>query len=132
MGLKHYWGQFPGLRERLIEYGEFIAGKVQEFGADTCFYGLVDCEQEGKKAGEYFNENHVDLILAHSATYVTSASVLPLHQICSAPVVILNLQPAAKINYEKTTTGNGWHTAVRARCLSFPMPSTVPKSNTGL
>ena len=82
MGLKHYWGQFPGLRERLIEYGDFIGGKVQEFGADTCFYGLVDCEQEGKKAGEYFNENHVDLILAHSAIYVTSASVLPLHQIC--------------------------------------------------
>ena len=117
MGLKHYWGQFPGLRERLIEYGKFIAGKVQEFGADTCFYGLVDCEQEGIKAGEYFNENHVDLILAHSATYVTSASVLPLHQICSAPVVILNLQPAAKINYEKTTTGE-W----LAHCGACPVP----------
>ena len=24
MGLKHYWGQFPGLRERLIEYGELV------------------------------------------------------------------------------------------------------------
>ena len=59
----------------------------------------------------------MDLILAHSATYVTSASVLPLHQICSAPVVILNLQPAAKINYEKTTTGE-W----LAHCGACPVP----------
>ena len=62
MGLKHYWGQFPGLRERMIEYGQFITKKVESFGAEVFFYGLVDCEQEGKKAGEYFNEKNVDLI----------------------------------------------------------------------
>jgi len=43
MGLKHYWGQFPGLRERMIEYGEFIANKVKEMNADVYFYELVDC-----------------------------------------------------------------------------------------
>ena len=30
---------------------------------------------------------------------------LPIHQICKAPVVILNLQPTAKMNYAKTPTG---------------------------
>ena len=82
MGLKHYWEQFPGLRERLIEYGGFIARKIEGFGAEVFFYGLVDCEQEGAKAGKYFNAQNVDLIFAHSATYVTSASWLPVHQIC--------------------------------------------------
>ena len=117
MGLKHYWGQFPGLRERLIEYGQFIAKKVEEFGGEVYFYGLVDCEQEGQKAGEYFNEKNVDLIFAHSATYVTSASILPVHQICKAPAVLLNLQPTARINYAKTTTGE-W----LAHCGACPGP----------
>lgn len=105
MGLLCYWAQFDGLRERLLSYGKFIASKVEAMGASVYYYGLVDCEEEGHKAGEYFVSNHVDLILAHSGTYVTSASVLPVHQICKAMTVILNLQPAARIDYEKTTTG---------------------------
>ncbi|MDE7330710.1 MAG: L-fucose/L-arabinose isomerase family protein [Lachnospiraceae bacterium] len=116
-GLKHYWGQFPKLRERLIGYGEFIAEKIEEMGGEVSFYGLVDCEQEAQKAGVYFNERDVDLIFLHSATYVTSASVLPVHQICKAPAVILNLQPTARINYEKTTTGE-W----LAHCGACPVP----------
>lgn len=98
-------GQFPGLRERLIVYGQFISEKLEQMGAEVFRYDLVDCEQEGKRAGEYFNRQNVDLIFLHSATYVTSASVLPVHQLCKTPVVILNLQPAARIDYEKTITG---------------------------
>ena len=128
MGLKHYWGQFPGLRERLIDYGEFIEEKISGFAdAEVFNYGLVDCEEEGKKAGEYFNANNVDLVFAHAATYVTSASVLPVHQICKALVVILNLQPAARINYEKTTTGE-W----LAHCGACPVPeiaNTLHRAN---
>lgn len=105
MGLKHYWKQFPGLKERLIEYGQFISKKIESFNTQVYFYGMVDCEEEGKQAGEYFNKNNVDLIFGHSATYVTSASILPIHQICKAPTVILNLQPTPQINYQKTTTG---------------------------
>lgn len=117
MGLKSYWTQFEGLKERITGYGEFITGKVRDMNAEVFFYGLVDCEEEGKKAGEYFNSNNVDLILAHSGTYVTSASVLPVHQFCRALTVVLNLQPAAKINYEKTTTGE-W----LAHCGACPVP----------
>lgn len=118
MGLEHYWEQFPGLKERLLGYGQYIADRISAMGnADVFFYGLVDCEQEGKKAGKYFNQNNVDIIFAHSGTYVTSASVLPIHQICKAITVILNLQPTARINYDKTTTGE-W----LAHCGACPVP----------
>lgn len=117
MGLRTYWSQFEGLRERMIGYGEFIAKKVEAMGAEVCFYGLVDCEEEGRKCGEFFNKKCVDLIFAHAGTYVTSASVLPVHQICKAPTVILNLQPAAQINYQKTSTGE-W----LAHCGACPVP----------
>lgn len=120
MGLKAYWSQFSGLRERLLEYGGFIAEKIEKMGAEVSFYGLVDCEEEGRKCGEFFNEKGVNLIFAHAGTYVTSASVLPVHQICKAPVVILNLQPAARINYLQTSTGE-W----LAHCGACPVPELV-------
>ena len=31
MGLRYYWDQFPGLRERLIGYGTFIEEKIAGF-----------------------------------------------------------------------------------------------------
>ena len=118
MGLKHYWGQFKGLRERLLGYGQFISDKIASMeDTEVFFYGMVDSEEEGRKAGEYFNQNNVHLVFAHAGTYVTSASVLPVHQICKAPVIILNLQPTARINYEKTTTGE-W----LAHCGACPVP----------
>ncbi len=117
MGLKTYWSQFTGLRERMLEYGGFITKKIEEMGAEVFFYGLVDSEEEGRKCGEFFNEKGVNLVFAHAGTYVTSASVLPVHQICKAPVVILNLQPTAKINYLQTSTGE-W----LAHCGACPVP----------
>lgn len=117
MGLKTYWGQFEGLRDRMLGYGNFIAKKIEEMGAEVYFYGLVDCEEEGRKCGEFFNEKGVHLIFAHAGTYVTSASVLPVHQICKAPAVILNLQPTAQINYMQTSTGE-W----LAHCGACPVP----------
>lgn len=106
VGLNAYWGQFPGLRERLISYGSFIEEKMEkETDAIIFNYGLVDSVEVGRKAGEYFNSHNVDIIFLHSGTYVTSDCILPVHQRCKVEVVILNLQPAARINYEDTTTG---------------------------
>lgn len=125
MGLNAYWNQFEGLKDRMLEYGNFISEKILSFeNVEVFFYGLVDCEQEGQKAGEYFNANNVDIIFAHSATYVSSASILPIHQICKALVVILNLQPTAKINYANTTTGE-W----LAHCGSCPVPELANAFN---
>jgi len=117
MGLKTYWGQFEGLYDRLLEYGEFIKKRMEEMGADVVFYGMVDCEQKGLECGELFQRENVDMIFAHSATYVTSASIIKIHQICKAHTIILNLQPTQQINYESTTTGE-W----LAHCGACPVP----------
>src|SRR5438045_1043119 len=116
VGLRAYWDQFPGLRERLIGYGQFIEQRLSAWG-EVCNFGLVDTEGEGRKAGEWLNAQNVDLVFCHSATYSTSSTVLPVHQICKAPVVFLNLQPTARINYEQTTTGE-W----LAHCVACPVP----------
>lgn len=116
IGLEAYWNQFPGLKERLLEYGSFLEKKMSVFG-DVVNFGMVDNERAGRCAGEWFNTHNVDLVFCHSATYTTSAAVLPVHQICTKPVIVLNLQPTARIDYDRTTTGE-W----LAHCGACPVP----------
>lgn len=118
-GLKAYWNQFEGMRERLIDYGKFIEENLMGYG-EVYNFGLVDDEVTGRTAGEWFNKKNVDIIFSHSATYYTSSTVLPLHQICKAPVILLNLQPTAQMNYAKTSTGE-W----LAHCGACPVPELV-------
>ena len=120
MGLRTYWGQFAGLEDRMKLYGAFIAEKLEAMGAEVVRYDLVDTEDTGLAAGEMFNAHNVDLIFAHAGTYVNSSCVLPVHQACNAPVVVLNLQPTTRINYAKTTTGE-W----LAHCGACPVPEIV-------
>ncbi|MFR9235621.1 MAG: hypothetical protein ACLVLH_22640 [Eisenbergiella massiliensis] len=53
MGLKAYWNQFPGLRERLLHYGQFIAEKIAEMDAEVFFTGLQTAKKQGKVAGNF-------------------------------------------------------------------------------
>lgn len=116
VGLEAYWPQFAGLKDRLTQYNQFIEKRMSAWG-DIYNFGLVDNEGKGRQAGEYFNGKNVDLVFCHAATYSTSATMLPVHQICKAPVIVLNLQPTARINYEETSTGE-W----LAHCGACPVP----------
>ncbi|NUN98484.1 MAG: L-fucose/L-arabinose isomerase family protein [Candidatus Omnitrophica bacterium] len=116
IGHPHYWVQFPGLLDRLVGYGKFVEGRLSEW-AEVHNFGMVDEESKAHKAGEWFNERNVDLILCHVSTYAMSASHLPVSQICKRPVVVLNLQPAERMNYAKTATGE-W----LAHCVACCVP----------
>lgn len=124
VGLKHYWSQFAGLEDRMKGYNEFIAKKMRDMGAEVFNAGLVDDERRAREAGEYFNANNVDVIFLHVGTYATSAAVVPVHQICQAQTVILNLQPCTRVNYDKTTTGE-W----LAHCNACPAPEIANAFN---
>lgn len=122
-GLHAYWAQFDGLKDRLDGYNQFIAKKLSAMG-DVYNFGFVDSEIKGAEAGEYFRQSGVDIIFVHSATYFTSSCVLPVHKTCAAPVIFLNLQPAAEMNYEKTGTGE-W----LAHCVACPIPEAANAFN---
>ena len=115
-GLHAYWDQFPGLRERLVGYGRFIEQRLSAWG-DVVNYGLVDTEATGRSAGEFLQSQNVDIVFCHAATYSTASTVLPVHQLCNAPAIFLNLQPTARLDYEHTTTGE-W----LAQCGACPVP----------
>ena len=102
-GLNTYWGQFEGLYDCLMGYNRFIEKRLSEWG-EVFNFGMVDTEEKGREAGEFFNKNNVDIVFSHAATYYASATVLPVHQINNAPVIILNLQPTAEMAYDTTGT----------------------------
>ncbi len=103
IGLAAYWPQFPGLKERLEGYYRHIADQLAAF-ADVVGLGLVDTPQAAYAAGTRLAAEQVDLLICHTATYATSSQVLPIVQQTNAPVLVLNLQPVAALDYANTDT----------------------------
>ncbi len=113
IGLEAYWSQFPGLKERLEGYQREVEARVSGFGVDVVSAGLVDTAPGARATGDLFAQQNVDLILCYVATYATSSQVLPAVQRTNAPVLILNLQPVAALDYVNMTTGE-WLSACSA------------------
>jgi len=114
IGLAAYWPQFPGLKERLQGYTGQVEQRVASW-ADVVSAGLVDDADGARAAGDLFAREQVDLIVLHTATYATSSQVLPAVQRARVPVVVLNLQPVAALDYAQTDTGE-WLANCSACC----------------
>ena len=115
-GLRAYWAQFAGLKERLEGYNRFLEQRLSACGTVLNF-GLVDHADRSEEAAEFFRQQRADLIFLHSATYFTSDMVLPIHRENGVPVIVLNLQPSPQIDYDRTDTGE-W----LANCGACPVP----------
>ncbi len=116
IGHPHYWNQFAGLLDRLNGYNAFIEKRLSEWGEVTNA-GMIDSEPGSRAAAERFNAANVDILFCHAATYAYSASNLHIARHCKRPVVVLNLQPAAAMDYDRTTTGE-W----LAHCVGCCVP----------
>jgi L-arabinose isomerase len=116
IGLAAYWPQFDGLRERLEAYQQTIESRLHTLEVDVESAGLVDSPQRAREAGDRLAAARLDLLLLYTATYATSAQVLPTVQAAGAPVVILNLQPTRTLDYEAMTTGE-WLANCSACCV---------------
>jgi L-arabinose isomerase len=116
IGLAAYWPQFPGLRERLAGYGEFVGRRLRELGAEVVDTGLVDDQPAAVRAGDQFVRADVDLIVCYVTTYATSSQVVPAVQRAGRPVLVLNLQPAAQLAYASTGTAE-WLANCQACCV---------------
>jgi L-arabinose isomerase len=126
VGLHTYWKQFPGLKKKLEGYYKEIAGQMKDI-ADVVSLGMVDTAEGAFKAGEKFAAANVDLLICHTATYATGSQVLPIVQAAKVPVLVLNLQPMAAMDYENTNTGD-WLAACSACCVP-EISNTFARSN---
>ena len=116
IGLAAYWPQFEGLRDRLVGYQQHVEEQVRGFGCEVASAGLVDTAPAAQQAGDFFTQQNVDLIICYVGTYATSSQVLPAVQRPRVPVLVLNLQPSAALDYEHTDTGE-WLANCCACCV---------------
>ena len=99
IGLDTYWPQFDGLRDRLVAYQQRIADQMRRPEIEIVDCGLIDNPIDARRAAETLKKEDVSLIFLYVSTYALSSTVLPVVQQAKVPVVVLNLQPTAAIDY---------------------------------
>jgi L-arabinose isomerase len=125
IGLDAYWPQFAGLEERLKGYVAQIAARLARPGVEVVNLGLVDTPVRSREAGHQCRREDIDVLFLYVTTYALSNTVLPLVQRAGVPVVVLNLQPEAAIDYgafnrlkDRTAMTGEW----LAFCSACPVP----------
>jgi len=125
IGLDAYWPQFAGLEARLKAYVGKVAKRLRRPGVEAVNLGLVDTPEKALAAGHKFRQADVDLIFLYVTTYALSSTVLPVVRRAKVPVIILNLQPGAAIDYQafnqlgdRTKMTGEW----LAYCSACPVP----------
>ena len=103
-GCWFYWGQFPGLRERLVAHQERFERRLRESGEVIVSAGLVDAPEAARAAGEQFRRDGIDFLICYISTYALSSAVLPVVQRAGVPLVIVSLPPTAAMDYAHGTT----------------------------
>jgi L-arabinose isomerase len=115
IGLAAYWPQFAGLKQRLEGYQRKVEQRIAEW-ATVVSGGLVDDASNAQRAVDAFASRGVDLVFCYVGTYATSSQVLPVVQGAKAPVIVLNLQPRAALDYAHTDTAE-WLANCCACCV---------------
>jgi len=100
IGLDTYWPQFEGLLEHLLGYHAEIAGRIGGMGVAIVDGGMVDSAKKAAKVAARFKKEEVEVIFLFISTYALSSTVLPVVQKTKVPVVMLNLQPVAQLDYD--------------------------------
>ncbi|MGB6692337.1 MAG: arabinose isomerase [Terracidiphilus sp.] len=125
IGLEAYWPQFAGFEERLKGCVAQVASRLQRPGVEVVNLGLIDTPQRSREAGHQCRREDIDVLFLYVTTYALSNTVLPLVQRASVPVIVLNLQPEAAIDYaafnklqDRTAMTGTW----LAYCSACPVP----------
>jgi L-arabinose isomerase len=126
IGLDAYWPQFAGLETRLKGYVAQVAARLARPGVEVVNLGLVDTPGRSREAGHQCRREDIDVLFLYVTTYALSNTVLPLVQRAGVPVVVLNLQPQAAIDYQAFNRLKD-RTAMTGEWLAFCSACPVPE-----
>lgn len=125
LGLAAYWRQFAGLEDRLKGYVAQVGRRLMKPGVEVVNLGLVDSAERSIEAGRQCRREDADVLFLYVTTYALSNTVLPLVQRAGIPVIVLNLQPQAAIDYaafNKLTDRTAMTAEWLAYCSACPVP----------
>jgi L-arabinose isomerase len=106
-GLGAYWPQFPDLLPQLRRSAERVSERVRGLGGevDVVDVGFISDAQEAAVAAEKLRVAGCDLIVGFLTTYMTASMLVPVAQRSGAPVLLINLQPTARMDHATFDTG---------------------------
>jgi L-arabinose isomerase len=99
IGLQSYWSQYYDLHQRLNGYLNEVESSIKNFHPYVINAGLVDNIDAAYNTRALFRKEDVDLIIIHVTTYALSSTAVVALQRLNVPVLVLNLSPAASIDY---------------------------------
>jgi len=99
VGLDTYWAQFDGLLNNLKKYQGQIKNQIEHFGVEVIDGGMVDNPVKAREAADLFRTSDIEVLFLYISTYALSSTILPVVQKAKVPVIILNLQPVAALDY---------------------------------
>ena len=126
LGLEAYWSQFTGLEERLKGYLDQVQNKITTGSRTVVNLGLIDTPEKSLQAGHKARAEDIEILLVYVTTYALSSTVLPLIKRAGVPVILLNLQPASAIEYERFNAMES-RTAMTGEWLAYCSACPVPE-----
>jgi L-arabinose isomerase len=103
VGLDVYWSQFPDLREALLGYLDVFEQQVHTSGVSAIRFGMVDNAQTAYAVLPRLKSANLDLLFVDMLTYATSSTFAILMRDLDVPVVLVALQPLARLDYARAT-----------------------------
>lgn len=62
--------------------------------------GMVDSPEKAAQTAEVLKSEDIEILFIFISTYALSSTILPIAQRIKIPVILLNIQPVAAINYD--------------------------------
>ncbi|MDP9038718.1 MAG: arabinose isomerase [Acidobacteriota bacterium] len=125
LGLEAYWEQFEGLQQRLEGYLDSVQKRIAAPSRTVINLGLIDSIDKGIAASHRCRVEDIDILLVYVTTYALSSVLLPVLRGRGLPILLLNLQPTAAIDYpvfnratDRVAMTGEW----LAYCNSCPVP----------
>lgn len=100
IGLDTYWNQFEGLLDNLRRYQQRIHDRLAQHQVEVIDVGMIDSAVKARQAAVILKSNDVELVFLYVSTYALSSTVLPIAQKLNVPIIVLNLQPVASLDYQ--------------------------------
>ena len=114
VGLNTYWNQFEGLLSRLTDYQRMIKERMSGLQATVIDGGMVDSPEKAAQTAEVLKSEDIEILFIFISTYALSSTILPIAQRIKIPVILLNIQPVAAINYDYINgLGDYYRTSVK-------------------
>lgn len=99
-----YWDQFPGLREKLLQYHDDFKQIVTANDVEVIDFGMVDSSALAYEVLQKMKGAALDVVFCNMLTYATSSVFAPIVRDLDVPMILAALQPLSRLNCEVGST----------------------------